>query len=98
MGPASALDDLVDPTSGEPDDVGEPGLTGDLGQFGDLGRAGDVDRDDADRRGDGLPGVADEVVCLETPARFMAVGLHYRDFTPTTDEQVVDLLDRARSP
>lgn len=49
--------------------------------------------------GDGVePGGADEVVCLKTPARFVAVGLHYRDFTPTTDAQVVALLDRSGPP
>jgi putative phosphoribosyl transferase len=38
---------------------------------------------------------ADEVVCVSTPARFVAVGLHYRDFSPTRDEEVVELLDAA---
>lgn len=40
-------------------------------------------------------GEADEVVCVSAPTRFVAVGLHYRDFSPTTDEEVVDLLDAA---
>jgi putative phosphoribosyl transferase len=40
---------------------------------------------------------ADEVVCLSTPEFFYAVGLWYRDFTQTTDEEVVELLDRAAS-
>lgn len=35
---------------------------------------------------------ADEVVCLETPTPFYAVGLWYRDFTQTTDDEVVKLL------
>ncbi len=39
--------------------------------------------------------VADEVVCVSTPERFMAVGHHYRDFSPTSDEEVVVLLDAA---
>lgn len=39
---------------------------------------------------------ADEVVVLATPAHFVAVGQHYRDFAPTTDEQVADLLSEAR--
>lgn len=47
----------------------------------------------ADTVGD-LP-VADEVVCVSTPQRFMAVGYHYRDFSPTSDEEVVVLLDAA---
>lgn len=41
-----------------------------------------------------LPG-ADEVVCVATPHTFRAVGSHYRDFSPTTDEEVVVLLDAA---
>jgi putative phosphoribosyl transferase len=43
----------------------------------------------------GLSAVADEVVCLETPDRFMAIGQWYRDFSQTSDEQVVELLQRA---
>ncbi len=42
----------------------------------------------------GLAG-ADEVVLLETPDPFVAVGQHYRDFAPTGDEEVVALLDEA---
>jgi putative phosphoribosyl transferase len=38
---------------------------------------------------------ADDVVCLEAPARFMAVGQWYSDFRQTTDREVADLLDRA---
>jgi predicted phosphoribosyltransferase/dienelactone hydrolase len=41
-------------------------------------------------------GYADEVVCLETPAYFYAVGQGYRNFTQTSDDEVVALLDRAR--
>lgn len=41
-----------------------------------------------------LPG-ADEVVCLFAPPHFSAVGLHYRDFSPTSDDEVVALLDAA---
>jgi putative phosphoribosyl transferase len=40
-------------------------------------------------------GEADEAVCVSAPTRFVAVGLHYRDFSPTIDEEVVDLLDAA---
>lgn len=43
----------------------------------------------------GLP-EADEVIYVEAPAAFYAVGAHYRDFTPTTDDEVTVLLDRAR--
>lgn len=39
---------------------------------------------------------ADEVVALRTPDNFYAIGQWYGDFTQTTDEQVVELLDRAR--
>jgi putative phosphoribosyl transferase len=42
----------------------------------------------------GLPG-ADEVVCVSAPPEFMAVGYHYRDFSPTSDEEVIVLLDIA---
>ncbi|MCU1532726.1 MAG: phosphoribosyl transferase [Arthrobacter sp.] len=37
----------------------------------------------------------DEVVCLATPAQFTAVGYHYRDFSPTEDDEVVLLLEAA---
>lgn len=40
-------------------------------------------------------GYADEVVCLHTPAFFFAVGQGYRNFTQTSDDEVVALLDRA---
>ncbi|MFC8800920.1 phosphoribosyltransferase family protein [Promicromonospora sp. NPDC057138] len=38
---------------------------------------------------------ADDVVCLATPARFMAVGQWYGDFRQTSDAEVAELLDRA---
>ena len=34
----------------------------------------------------------DDLVCLETPAEFSAVGQFFNDFGQVTDEQVVDLL------
>ena len=37
---------------------------------------------------------ADEVVCLDTPEPFYAVGQWYRDFPQTEDDEVVRLLDR----
>lgn len=37
---------------------------------------------------------ADEVVCLRTPEPFIAVGLWYRDFTPTSDNEVRALLGK----
>jgi len=42
------------------------------------------------------PGV-DELVCLESPTDLGAIGFWYRDFQQTTDEEVVELLERARS-
>ena len=39
---------------------------------------------------------ADEVVCLEMPEPFYAVGMAYDDFGQTSDEEVLDLLARAR--
>ena len=37
---------------------------------------------------------ADEVICLRCPEPFVAVGLWYRDFTPTSDDEVRTLLSR----
>jgi predicted phosphoribosyltransferase len=39
----------------------------------------------------------DEVVCGVTPEQFAAVGQWYKDFSPTTDEEVRELLHRAES-
>lgn len=39
--------------------------------------------------------LADEVVCLETPDPFYAVGLWYEDFEQTDDAEVHELLERA---
>ncbi len=41
-----------------------------------------------------LEGVADEVVCLERPTPFYAVGQYYADFTQTSDGEVVRLLSK----
>ena len=38
----------------------------------------------------------DEIVCARTPQHFIAVGLWYRDFTPTGDDEVRNLLEHAR--
>ena len=40
-------------------------------------------------------GQADEVVCAITPSPFVAVGLWYRDFAPTTDDEVRRLVAAA---
>ena len=37
----------------------------------------------------------DEIVCAATPEPFQAVGLWYKDFSQTTDEEVRELLARA---
>lgn len=46
---------------------------------------------------DELGAIADEIVCLHAEAPFYAVGLWFDDFTPTTDDNVVELLDRRRA-
>lgn len=38
----------------------------------------------------------DDIVCLRTPEPFDAVGLWYRDFSQTEDQEVHELLDRAK--
>ncbi|NUP53892.1 MAG: phosphoribosyltransferase [Catenulispora sp.] len=44
-----------------------------------------------------LADVADEVVYIAAPNDFRAVGQYYRDFAPTTDEEVVQCLDAAEA-
>ena len=39
-----------------------------------------------------LAEAADDVVCVEVPASFLAVGEYYRDFSQTSDEEVRELL------
>jgi putative phosphoribosyl transferase len=43
-----------------------------------------------------LAGLADDVVCVETPPRLFAVGQWYQDFSQTSDEEVTRLLERSR--
>ncbi|HLM63556.1 MAG TPA: phosphoribosyltransferase family protein [Acidimicrobiales bacterium] len=38
---------------------------------------------------------ADDVVCLERPSSFVAIGQWYDDFSPTPEDEVVSLLARA---
>lgn len=45
-----------------------------------------------------LEGAVDELVCLSVPETFFAVGEWYRDFSQTSDGEVVDLIDRSRAP
>lgn len=47
---------------------------------------------------DALSADADEVIALETPEWFLAIGEFYADFSQTTDDEVVDLLERAAGP
>src|SRR5579872_792732 len=44
---------------------------------------------------DKLGSQVDEVICTSMPTHFRAVGIWYRDFTQTTDQEVIDLLRRA---
>jgi putative phosphoribosyl transferase len=43
-----------------------------------------------------LSSEADEIICLLSPDAFFAVGMHYRDFRQTSDQEVVDLLHRSK--
>ncbi len=38
----------------------------------------------------------DELVCLKAPSNLMAISLWYRNFEQTSDEEVIELLERAR--
>ena len=42
-----------------------------------------------------LRSVADQVICTLTPATFLSVGQWYEDFSPTSDDEVRNDLDRA---
>src|SRR5262249_54925416 len=44
-----------------------------------------------------LAQVADAVVCVATPSPFAAIGQWYRDFSPTTDDEVLRILDELRN-
>lgn len=41
-----------------------------------------------------LEGAADEVVCLETPSSFMAIGEFYDDFGQVSDDEAVEILKK----
>ena len=43
-----------------------------------------------------LAAECDELVCLASPDPFFAVGAHYRNFDQTSDQEVIELLDKAR--
>ncbi len=38
----------------------------------------------------------DELICLQTPSDLVAIGLWYQNFEQTSDEEVIELLERAR--
>jgi putative phosphoribosyl transferase len=38
--------------------------------------------------------LVDELICLETPLDFMAVSVHYLDFTQVSDNEAMDLLQK----
>lgn len=42
--------------------------------------------------------IVDEIVCLRTPEPFVAIGLWYRDFEPTADDEVRGLIEDAADP
>jgi putative phosphoribosyl transferase len=43
-----------------------------------------------------LAAEVDEIICLSTPEPFRAVGVHYDDFSQTTDDEVIGLLHIAK--
>jgi predicted phosphoribosyltransferase len=45
-----------------------------------------------------LSGEVHQIICAATPQPFFAVGMFYRDFAQTTDEEVRTLLSQARNP
>jgi putative phosphoribosyl transferase len=44
---------------------------------------------------DELRNEVDDIVCVETPEPFVAVGAWYSDFSQTTDDEVRELLEKA---
>jgi predicted phosphoribosyltransferase len=44
-----------------------------------------------------LSGEVDQIICAATPQPFFAVGMFYRDFAQTTDEEVRTLLSQSRN-
>jgi putative phosphoribosyl transferase len=45
---------------------------------------------------DKLRSVCDRVICLQSPANFMAVGEFYESFQSTEESEVVELLKRSK--
>ena len=44
-----------------------------------------------------LKPMAADIVWVQSPTDLFAVGFWYEDFSPTTDEEVIDLLARSRA-
>lgn len=44
-----------------------------------------------------LRGEVDDLICLDAPAGFFAIGQFYSDFAQTSDQEVIRLLDLARA-
>ena len=45
-----------------------------------------------------IAGAADEMVCVDTPGDFFAIGQFYADFSQATDDEVIACLERAAAP
>ena len=45
-----------------------------------------------------IAGAADELVCVDTPVDFFAIGEFYADFSQVTDDEVIGCLERAAAP
>ena len=45
-----------------------------------------------------IAGAADELICVDTPQDFYAIGQFYADFSQTTDDEVIACQDRAAAP
>ncbi|MBT8476595.1 MAG: phosphoribosyltransferase [Alphaproteobacteria bacterium] len=45
-----------------------------------------------------LKGDVDDLICLETPRFFHAIGVHYADFSQVSDDEVVRILDELEHP
>lgn len=45
---------------------------------------------------DSLYGLADDIICLDVPVFFNAVGQFFSDFSQVTDEEVIDLLKKGK--
>jgi len=45
-----------------------------------------------------IAGAADELVCVDTPGDFFAIGQFYADFSQATDDEVIACLEHAATP